>query len=346
MFDYSKYANGGLTGLANLGNTCYLNSCMQIISHCYPLNELLSQLNNDNNINKKINDCIDSVLLLEWNNLRQLMWSKNCVISPNRYINSVQKISSHKNRELFSGFIQNDFPEFLVFLLECFHNALRKEVTMKIEGNINNKKDIVAKKCYEVMKKQFSKDYSEIINMFYGIQTTRLTSFNNKLLNIIPEPYCLISLPVTKECNNIYDCLDLYCENEVMKDENAWFNDKTNSYENVNKDIKFWNLPDILIIDLKRFNNNLQKINKLIEVPLENINFEKYVIGYNSNSYIYDLFGVCNHMGSTFGGHYTANVKNANNNWYEFNDTTVSLINSNKVITNNAYCFFFIKKNN
>ena len=36
-----KYGGKGLTGLANLGNTCYLNSCMQIISHTYMFNNFL-----------------------------------------------------------------------------------------------------------------------------------------------------------------------------------------------------------------------------------------------------------------------------------------------------------------
>ena len=341
MNDYSKYANKGLTGLVNLGNTCYLNSCMQILSHCYPLNELLQ----DSIDNNKINNILDTVLLVEWNNLRKLMWSNNCIISPNRYVNAVQKISLKKNRELFTGFIQNDFPEFLIFLLECFHNSLKRDVDMKIKGTIKNDTDKLAKKCYETIKIHFNNNYSEIINKFYGVQVTRIQSLkDNNLLSSATDPYCLVSLSISKVTNNIYDCLDNYCEDEIMKDDNAWFNDDTKSYENVNKNIKFWSLPEILIIDLKRFDNNMKKISKKIDVPLTDLDLSKYVIGYNNTSYVYDLFGVCNHMGSSFSGHYTAYIKNANSNWYEFNDQVITNIDRNKVITNNAYCFFFIKK--
>ena len=40
----NKYNNKGLSGLCNLGNTCYINSCMQILSQCYELNELITNV--------------------------------------------------------------------------------------------------------------------------------------------------------------------------------------------------------------------------------------------------------------------------------------------------------------
>ena len=63
----------------------------------------------------------------------------------------------------------------------------------------------------------------------------------------------------------------------------------------------------------------------------------------NKNSYKYDLFGICNHYGGVNGGHYTAFVKNANESWYNFNDTNVSKIKIDDLQGNGAYCFFYRK---
>lgn len=96
---------------------------------------------------------------------------------------------------------------------------------------------------------------------------------------------------------------------------------------------------------MKRFNNRNQKNQILIDFPIENLNLSKYVIGYKKEDYVYDLYGICNHGGSVFGGHYTSYVKNANDKWYHFNDTSVTevgLINS--LISTKAYCLFYRKR--
>tara|TARA_B100000424_G_scaffold184899_1_gene143386 strand:+ start:409 stop:1431 length:1023 start_codon:yes stop_codon:yes gene_type:complete len=339
MSNYDKYKDQGLTGLANLGNTCYINSCMQVLSHCYPLNEVIDNLVN-------LNDIEDSILLIEWKKLKDLIWSKNCTIAPNRFINVIQQISLKKNKELFTGFAQNDLPEFLIFIFECFHNALKREVNMQISGNEYNETDKLANNCYTMMKKTYNNNYSEILKLFFGIHVSLIQSeINFSNLSINSEPYNIINLPIPPKSNNctIYDCFDLYVNKEYLEGENAWYNEKTKKKENIYKSLSFWNLPDILIVDFKRFDNNNKKINTLVTTPLDNVNLSKYVIGYNKESYIYNLFGIINHSGGSLGGHYTCFVKNANNKWYHFNDTIVSEIDTNSLITNKAYCYFYKK---
>jgi ubiquitin C-terminal hydrolase len=238
-------------------------------------------------------------------------------------------------------------PEFLIFLFDCFHDALERKVDMNILGNAINNTDELAKKCYIMIKNMYSASYSEMINLFFGIHVSLIQSESDrKNLSIIPEPFSLINLPIPINDNNtctIYDCFDLYTEPEFLEGSNAWYNEKTEEKENVYKCLKFWSLPNILIIDFKRFNNNNRKINTLIQTPLLGLDLSKYVVGYDKNSYIYELFGICNHSGGCLGGHYTAYVKNANNKWYHFNDTNVNEINESQLISPKGYCYFYRK---
>jgi ubiquitin C-terminal hydrolase len=333
----------GLTGLANLGNTCYLNSCMQVLSHTYPLNDFLKT-----NYTSKINRVPDSILLMEWHKLKDLMWSENCTISPNGFLNAIRSISAIKGRELFTGFQQNDVSEFLLFMIDCFHNALSREVDVQISGTPNNYTDILAIKCYTMMRDMYKKDYSEMIDIFFGISVTQIQSIKTReILSCRPEMFCVLSLPIPQKKINLslYDCLDEYCKVERLEEDNAYLNEKTNEKEAVDKGILFWSLPQILIIDIKRYDFSGKKLNNHIDIPLEEVNLSKYINGYNRESYIYNLYGICNHSGGTLGGHYTSYVKVKNGKWYEFNDTIVREIDTDKLISNKSYCFFYIKKN-
>jgi ubiquitin carboxyl-terminal hydrolase 8 len=339
---HEKYKDKGLTGLANVGNSCYINSCMQLLSHTYELNDFLDTFNKN-----KINNNVEALIFKEWDKLRQLMWSENCTIAPWGYIKAVQFVAKKKDMDLFTGFAQNDVSEFLLFIIDCMHTGIKREVEMTISGNAENNTDILATECYKMMQNMYKREYSELLNIFYGISVTQIKSFNSdEILSRTCEPFSLLSLSLPeKNMISIFDCLDLYGKDEELCNENAWFNDKTNRKEDVKKSTVFWSLPNILIVHLKRFNNANRKIHTMVTTPITDVDFSRWISGYNASEYIYDLFGTGNHSGSVLGGHYTANIKNANGKWYSFNDTRVEEIRENSVINQHTYCLFYRKKN-
>ena len=339
--DITKYENKGLSGLANLGNTCFINSCIQILSHTYELNNFL----NNETYKKKMKNKYDSALLVEWDNLRKILWNENCVVSPGKFITTVQKVAKLKKMEIFTGYSQNDVSEFLLFLIDCFHNSLSREISITISGQPETETDKIALKCFEMVKNTYSKDYSEIWNLFYAVNVSEITRVDNgKVLSINPEPFFMVDLPIppNNKSPSLIDCFNHYVEGEIIEN---YTDEETNEKINIRKKILFWSFPNILAIDLKRFNNRFQKNQIYVSFPLDDLDLSKYVIGYKKDKFKYELYGVCNHSGGVMGGHYTSYVKNANGKWYHYNDTSVSEVGINEsIISPKAYVLFYRKK--
>ena len=338
--DIQKYK---LSTLSNLGNTCYINSCLQILRYTNELNNLLDSKKTLKRINNETND---GILLEEWNSLRQLMQSSSGIITPNRFIKILQMIAEKKNAILFTGYSQNDINEFFLFLIDSFHNALSRKITTTISGTIENKTDKLAMECYKTIQNNYKNGYSEIYDIFNGISVSIISDFTTKKqLNYKCEAYSTLELPIPKtHAPLLEECFDLYTIEEEITGENAWFDEKQNKKIDIYKKILFWSFPKILVITLKRFIDNNKKNQKLVTFPIKNLDLSKYVIGYNKNNYKYNLLGVCNHHGrKPFGGHYTSiiNIKQ-DDLWVEFNDETIEIHrNHNKIISSKAYCLFY-----
>jgi ubiquitin C-terminal hydrolase len=105
----------------------------------------------------------------------------------------------------------------------------------------------------------------------------------------------------------------------------------------------------VLIVQLKRFNYTRyfrDKIDLLIDCPLKDLNLSQFVQNPAEKAKAtYELIAVSNHMGGLGGGHYTAHAKNTNDEkWHTFDDSYVSDVDENSVITKAAYVLIYQQK--
>ncbi|KAL0249401.1 hypothetical protein GEMRC1_004633 [Eukaryota sp. GEM-RC1] len=112
----------GITGLSNIGNTCFMNSIIQSISHCVDLTEFVlsedfkKDLNKDNPIGAK------GKIALAWRETVHNLWNgKASVYTPTKLKHEVGMMASQ-----FLGYRQHDSQEFLSFLLDYLHEDLNR----------------------------------------------------------------------------------------------------------------------------------------------------------------------------------------------------------------------------
>jgi ubiquitin carboxyl-terminal hydrolase 4/11/15 len=176
-----------------------------------------------------------------------------------------------------------------------------------------------------------------------------IISWNSRLENQLKEIMQKSEeLNSTDESNsahiNIYDCFEQLTKPERLDEQNEWYCPKCKQFQRANKKIDIYKTPNILIIQLKRFNNR-RKIDTTVDFPINNLDISKYVISKNNDELKYDLFAIGNHFGSMGFGHYIAYCKNHFDNvWYEFNDSSVSMVNENHLISSSAYTLFYKRK--
>jgi uncharacterized UBP type Zn finger protein len=225
--------------------------------------------------------------------------------------------------------------------MECFHEGLSREVIMSVKGNAITQKDQLAKKCYSRMIELYEKSYSELLELFFGIQvwTTRVIKDGQpqepEVEDMNPDPFMSIDLWLNSQApmTTLTDCIAKNMEPEEVE---GFTDSEGNQKQRI---LRFWSLPQVLMINIKRYTIHGQKIRTPV-TPDEEIDLSPYVIGYTKGgSHHYELFAAAIHTGgSIHGGHYYAIIKTANHKWNVFNDTVV------KMRLSDASCFFYRKK--
>ena len=316
-----------LKGLLNIGNSCYMNTSIQILLHCQFF------------INKLTNDP-EKPITNSLYNLFNLMTNDSY-----KKINPISfKLNFEKKHSDYKGKTQHDAIEFTRILLD----------DISIENNIskqnNNYEELITKnKSSHELDKEFDllyrkRENSFIIDLFYNqILNTfkcKCNHENYSLEKIIDIPLLFSNFIFGLSLEKL---LDNYFKEEKFKWERKC--EKCHKIEEHIKIMKLTHLSKILIISFQRINQITGKKNdSYIEFPID-LNMKKYSEKGIPNIYFYDLFAIINHSGTIRSGHYTAIIK-INNEWYEFNDSKVNKIQMrrNYIVSKLVYCLYYIKK--
>lgn len=103
---------------------------------------------------------------------------------------------------------------------------------------------------------------------------------------------------------------------DLLEGDNRYRCEKCRKLVQAHKRFLFHKLPQVLTIQLKRFTNDLRKLDKFIKYEAA-MNLTKYCDN-QSKQVQYELFGVVVHEGRmAFSGHYYSYVQASDLNWYK-----------------------------
>ena len=153
---------------------------------------------------------------------------------------------------------------------------------------------------------------------------------------------------------SIYELFDNFAKIEILDSDNQWFSPYCQKKVNAEKINLIWESPKVFIILIKRFEYTeygAEKLNHLINFPINNLDITKYLHPHHVSKYTtYNLFAINNHdsmnsNGIDFGHYYSYCKNSIDNKWYNFDDDEVNEIDEDDLVTNKAYMLFYEASN-
>jgi ubiquitin C-terminal hydrolase len=339
-----EFENKKKCGLANIGATCYINSIIQLLGHCYPFTIMLLQ--------KNIIETEKPSISKELQEIFNLIWIQGHSLRPNKYLRALQI-----NFNFINVNSQQDVHEVLLLILNKMNEELKCNLDVYApQSSLNLGEDLLDIKCNKEWYNYHNKEYSEIIELFYGqiINQIKCSNINCQKLHHSYEYFSMLELEIPKLENkiNLDDCIKSYFTPFYLNnnDEKEWKCDKCNLYEKNKKLGKIWRMPPILFICVKRFIfipeiNHIIKNNIDIKIPDE-LNFDDYIISPQTN-FKYNYAGSIIHLGASNFGHYISIFKNNITQKYTLIDDEIVRELSNeesKKIIEKSYILLFQRR--
>lgn len=220
-----------------------------------------------------------------------------------------------------------------------------KQKNNKKETEIKPKKDKASELKEDETKENEKIEEGEVESSKYKkIIPIECLLFNSELTSILEKRNfkdLVKSMSVEVPQAKLDHCIESYVSTEELGEDNKVDCDNCKEKTSRSTKVILSQLPEILIIQLKRFKTEVDYIkNKLTEV--KNHLLVKFEEELTINDTNYSLRGVVNHFGELKSGHYTSFCYNKERKqWFNFDDSKVSATKFEKVCSKNAYVLIF-----
>ena len=331
-----------ITGLYNIGSTCYMNATLQCLLHVSPLisyfirvypkdKDKLEKLNESIFSKGKISEAFFEIIKSiseagknkknTQNNPYQNYNKSNDAVSPEIFQKTVGKYNPQ-----FQNLEANDSKDLILYLLQVMHQELNYYTKNNAFTGYPNQFDR-NNTFLAFINSYDATNFSIISDLFYGTSenTTKCLSCEKFIYNF--QKFEFLSFGVLKYENkefNLYNGFDDYIKIDRLAGDNQYYCNYCKKLCDADIYTKIFKPPKNLLINID-YGKNKKYMPKFIKYDDE-IDITKYLNDYSGKPIRYKILGICSHFGDSGSyGHYIAFCRNKQNSkWYKFNDAMVS----------------------
>ncbi len=337
----SAPAGASTAGLDNLGNTCYMNATLQCLAHVPELAaffkgeawraELGRAAGAGTARGRQVRELTEKFAEL----LGALSRAGRGSVRPTALRAVVGAALSGNGT--FSGPTQNDAHELLRFFLDALGEALNRIPGKPPYRELSEGPSQSDAEVADAYWRYYSERSSSIVgDLFRGQQRSVMTCAGCGFASRSFDPFEELLLPIPQRAQgaalrggeglHLRDALAEFARPETLSADNAWTCPSCKrAHAASTKALAVHRAPRVLVLVLKRFSFNWMrrgKVDTAVAAPERGLQLGACAASAAAQDAVYDLIGVVNHMGSTVGGHYTANCRVGDASWWNFNDSS------------------------
>lgn len=298
-----------LSGLMNMGNTCFLNASLQCLLHTPALYNVLVTMGKSHRQDGKFDamSALQSILRQSQNH------GPSHAIRPNEVVFNMRKIGGH----------------FCHGRQECAHEFTRlfMDAMLRSSSQGHGKLD------------KYEETTTIPHRIFGGWFRSRVTCMACRHNSDTYESFLDMPLEI-KGCENLYHCFQKFTREERLDESNKYKCEKCRQMTNAKKQFTVHRAPNVLAICLKRFSMMGTKLSYDIKYP-EKLKINRYC----SNPKVpheYELYAILVHSGmSVNSGHYFSFCKTSRGTWAKFDDCTVTPMQIEHVLKRQPYLLYY-----